>query len=133
MGSVLDEEKLNADEVWSLLDRIVHRVMKQHHRQKTRMRAREPLLSDAPLAAEGTKSRQDLFADSCDLAAEVTDNVYLEEILQHLTARQQTILRKLIEEQRSVQEVAMDLGMSRLSVYECLKRMRKTFQREWYT
>ncbi|MCS5697286.1 sigma-70 family RNA polymerase sigma factor [Desulfofundulus thermocisternus] len=71
------------------------------------------------------------MAATDDTLMEVEDMAFLQEALSLLTPQQQKVITAIVLEERTEQEVAIELGMSQPAVHQmkarALKRLRKHF------
>lgn len=108
-----------------------HEAIRLAKKQK-RVQEHELLILNNPLSLEAEDEeteRLDTVAATDDILSEVEEMIFLQEVLSLLTPQQQKVITATVLEERTEQEVAIELGMSQPTVHQmkerALKKLRK--------
>jgi len=108
-----------------------HEAIRLAKKQK-RLREHELLILNSPLSQDTEDEeteKLDTIAAADDILAEVENSLFLQEALSLLTPQQQKVITAIVLEERTEQEVAIELGMSQPAVHQmkerALNRLRK--------
>jgi len=110
-----------------------HEAIRLEKKQK-RLEEHELLILNNPLSLEAEDEeteRLNTVAATDDILSEVEEMIFLQEVLSLLTPQQQKVITATVLEERTEQDVALELGMSQPAVHQMkervLKRLRKHF------
>lgn len=108
-----------------------HEAIRLAKKQK-RLQEHELLILNNPLSLEAEDEeteRLDTVAATDDIFSEVEEMIFIQEVLSLLTPQQQKVITVTVLEERTEQEVAIELGMSQPAVHQmkerALKKLRK--------